>query len=190
MPLLTATEVTVLSNISASAATVASSNLIQDVTANINLITNNYFVSDLYYQGNILFDGSARTLLADSSFDDVNFLAGDDIYIYNSYRNDGYFTIDSVSGSTITLISGSTIVNELSGRSIMVSVVRWPSELKRIAAQMIAYDYDYRGKKAANVKSFSLGPFSESYTVGNEDEFGYPSKLTNSLSKYSIARLM
>jgi hypothetical protein len=190
MSLLTATEVTVLSNISVSAGTILGSTLIADVTANINMITNNYFTLDLSYQGNILFDGSAGTLLADSSFEDENFLAGDDIYVYNSYRNDGYFTIASVSSSTLTLISGSTVVNELSGRSILVSVVRWPKELKRIAAQMIAFDYDYRGQKGANVKSFSLGPFSESYTVGNEDEFGYPSKLTNPLSNYLIGRLM
>lgn len=185
--ILTATEVTILSNISASAGTIAAGTYIEEVQEIIFLRTNNYFVTDLYLQGSVTFDGSAKTISGDNSFQDNNFLANDDIYVYNSFRNDGVYTIASVTSKIITLASASSIVDELSGRSVMISVMKWPKALKKIAAEMIAYDYDYRPKASKGVKSHSLGPFSESYQSGNElDEDGYPTNITDKLSNYHI----
>ena len=41
----------------------------------------------------------------------------------------------------------------------MISLVDWPLPIKRIAAQMIAYDYDKRNSQSSGIKSHSLGPF-------------------------------
>lgn len=190
MAILTATEVTIYSNISASIVTILAKNLIPIVQARLVIILNNYFLSDLSLTDTMTFDATARTIIAGgNSFDEQNFLPGDDIFIYNSYRNDGYYTLESVSDKTLTLVSGSSVVNELSARSIIISVVKWPLEVKSVAARMCAYDYDYRDKAAANIKSRSLGPLSETYTDGEKDEFGYPKKITELLTPYRIARM-
>lgn len=191
MALLSATECTVYSSISASAGTITASGLIPIVQERITMMTNNFFLTDLYLQDQVTFNGTARTIIASSGdYDSVNFLAGDDIMVYNSYRNDGYFTLDSVSGSTLTVISGQTVVGELSARSVMISVVKWPVAVKQTAALMIAYDYDVRPKASANLKSHSLGPFSETFSSGEEDQFGYPRKITDALIPFRMARLM
>jgi len=190
MAILTATEVTVLSDISASAATITAKGLIPIIQERVTIMTNNYFVTDLYLQDTMTFNTTARTIVASNSFSDENFLAGDDIYVYGSYRNDGYYTVESVSAETLTLASGSTVVDELSGKSILVSVVKWPNDVKKIAAEMIAYDFDERPKRKG-IKSRTLGPFTESYGgIEGLDGDGYPVNITDGLSKYRIARLM
>lgn len=190
MALLTAAECILYSSITASATTITSSNLLNIVQNRICMITNNYFTTDLYWQGDITFNAIARTVAATDNLEYENFLANDDFYIYNSYRNDGIFTIDSISGSTITVISGQSVVDELSGRSIMLSIIKWPLELKQIAAYMVAYDYDVRPSTSSVLKSRSLGPFSESYINAADEVYGYPKKIANMLESYTIGRLM
>jgi hypothetical protein len=191
MAILTATECTIYSNISASVATIVASGLIPIVQEKICMMTNNYFLTDLDAQDSVTFNATNRTIIASTAnYGSVNFLAGDDIMVYGSYRNDGYFTLDSVSTSTLTVISGQAVVDELSGASVLISVVKWPVAVKHIAAQMVAYDYDVRPKKSGDVKSHSLGPFSETFTSGDEDEMGYPRKITDGLVPYRMARLM
>ena len=190
MAILTATEVTVYSNISASAATIVTSGLIPVVQERVTMLTNNYFLTDLHLQDVVTFNATNRTIIANNSYADQNFLAADDIYVYNSYRNDGYYTIDSVSASTITVISGQSVVDELSGKSVLVSVVKWPVTAKQTAALMVAFDYDSRDKVAGNINSRSLGPFSESFSTGATDEFGYPKKITSGLDKFRMVRIM
>jgi len=188
--ILTATQVTQYATISASAATIAASGLIEAVQETIPMMINNYFTLALDVQGTVTFNATARSILSDNSFVERGFVAGYDIYIYNSYLNDGYFTIESISDKTIVLASGQSVIDELSGRSVLISMVQWPLPIKRMAAKMIAYDYDYRDKNSKNIKSHSLGPFSESYTSGDEDDFGYPRKITDVAIPYRVVRLM
>jgi len=192
MALLTSTEVTVYSNISASAVTIAASGLIDVIQERVTFMTNNYFVSELFFEDNLTFNGPARTIITGTvHFEEYNFLAGDDIFIYGSYRNDGYKTLLSVSENTATLVTGQTVVEELSGQSILLSVVKWPVSVKQIAARMLAYDYDTRPSRSYGLKSRSLGPLSESFSSGGIDEmFGYPVELIDGLSLFRIARLM
>lgn len=186
--LLTPTEVTIFSNITASVGTIIAEQLIEEVQERIVMKTNNYFLLDLYLQEGMTFYASNRTIVSTNSFEDENFVAGDDIYIYNSYRNDGYKTLASVSDNVLTLTSAYSVVDELSGQSIMISVVQWPLEVKKIAARMIAYDYDVRESRKG-LKVRSLGPLYESYYEGeNYDPDGYPREITNPLDKYTVAR--
>lgn len=192
MPICTATDVTVYTDISCSAGTIVNSGLIGIVQARINTICNNYFLTDMDYEGPITFNATAGTMTAGANWDDYGFLADDEIYIYNSYRNDGYKIVGSVTSTVLTLATGSSCVAELSGQTILVSVVRWPSELKYIAAQMVKYDYDDRAARAIGITSHSLGPFSESYASPNSmgsTPFGYPQEIIDSLASYTIVRL-
>jgi hypothetical protein len=188
--IISGSECTAYSSISASAGTITASGLIPIVQERITMMTNNFFLTDLCLQDQVTFNGTARTIIAASGdYDSVNFLAGDDIMVYNSYRNDGYFTLDSVSGSTLTVISGQTVVGELSCRSVLISIVKWPVAVKQTAALMIQYDYDVRPKASANLKSHTLGPFSETFSSGEEDQMGYPRKITDALIPFRMARL-
>jgi hypothetical protein len=191
VPVLTATECTVYAPaLSASAATITTSGLIPVVQERINYITNNYFTTGLYVQSSLTFNATDRTIICTGlDWASYGFAAGDEVYLYNSYRNDGYVTISSVSTSTLTIVTGTSVVDELSGRSILVSVVKWPTEVKYIAAQMVYYDYDIRKTRSPGVTSRSLGPFSESFG-GTLDAYGYPSELVDSLSPHRIVRLM
>jgi hypothetical protein len=194
MAIVTATEVTLYTDISASAGTITSSGLIPIVQARINQITNNYFVSDMYLQGTLVFTSAAGTIVSTNRFDDEGFIAGDEIYIYHSYRNDGYKTVGSVTTVTITVSSTDSVISEPSGRSILVSVVDWPDEIKYIAAQMVKYDYDDRASKSLGVNSETLGPYSVSYanstnsSGGSNTPYGYPQEIIDSLTPYILAR--
>jgi hypothetical protein len=192
MPIVTATEVTVYTDISATAGTIIDSGLIPIVQERINLITNNYFLTDMYLQGQMYFSSASNTINCASNFADKGFIADDEIYIYRSYRNDGYHTIASVTTSTLTITSSTSMIEEPSTRTVLVSVVSFPNALKYIAAQMVKYDYDDRPKKSIGVTSRTLGPYSEHFgsTQGqNPTPFGYPQELVDGLSSYTIARL-
>jgi hypothetical protein len=193
MAIVTATEVTIFTDISVSAGTIIASGIIPIVQERINLITNNYFTTDMQIQGYVVFNSTAKTVVSGGDFEDEGFIAGDEIHIYNSYRNDGYKLVDSVLTDTITMASSETVYSEPSGRTVLVSVVQWPNALKYIAAQMVKYDYDDRPKKAFGVTSRTLGPFSEHFGTSsggqNTTPFGYPQELIDALSAYTIARL-
>ena len=193
MPIVTASEVTVYSDISASAGAITTE-LINIVRDRINLITNNYFTTDMYLQGTLTFTSAAGTIVSVDSFADEGFIAGDEIYIYGSYRNDGYKTIGSVTTTTITVSSSDSVIAEPSGRSVLVSVVKWPTALKYIASQMIKYDYDDRPGHSIGVTSRTLGPYSKSFGssasgTASATPFGYPIELIDALTSYTIARL-
>lgn len=189
MALLTATDVIALTGISASYDTIVASGLIDQVTNRINEICNNYFTTDLYVQDTVTFNGSALTVVANGGdFVDRGFADGDEVYIYRSYRNDGYYMVNSVTTSTLTLASGQTVIAEKSGRSVLVSVVQWPASLKQIAADMVKYDLEDRRSHSPGVRSRSLGPWSESYEEVSNG--GYPTPIMDALRSYMIVRSM
>ena len=193
MAIVTATQVTLYTDISASAGTIVDSGLIPIVQERINLITNNYFLSDIDMQGEFVFSPTANTIYTDADWADEGFAANDEIYIYHSYRNDGYKVIASILDGTITLSSANTVIAEKTGRDIMINLVQWPLAIAYIAAQMVKFDYDDRPVREPGVKSKSLGPYSVSYGAGmggeNKTPFGYPQELIDGLSSYTIVRL-
>ena len=178
--ILTATQTTQYSNISASAATITASGLIPIVQERVLLITNNYFNTGIGLYSTMTFYPSNNSVVADSSFADENLVAGDDVYILGSYRNNGVHTIASVTTVTMTLTSATTVIDELSGASIFVSLIQWPVHVQKIAAEMVAYDYDVRPNVTPGVKAYSIGPYSETRTM-DQDEYGYPKSLTDQL---------
>ena len=178
MALITATEVTVYSNITASAATITASGLIPIVQERIIQICNNDFATDLMVQASCTFNATAGTIVLDANdWVDFGFADDDEIVMVNSYRNDGYYTVSGFSDETATISVGD-VVDELSGRSILFSVVKWPLAVTQAAALMVEYDYDGRKERSAGVKSFTLGPFSESYSDDSGlGIYGYPEEI-------------
>ena len=192
--IVTATQVTLYTDISATAGTIVDSGLIPIVQERINLITNNYFTSDLFVQSDMIFASATNSITASVDWEDEGFIAGDEIYVYYSYRNDGYHTIQSLSGQSIIVTSATSVIAEKQARPILISVVQWPKAIAYLAAQMVKYDFDDRGNQEAGVKSKSLGPYSVTFGVettgsGKVTPFGYPAALIDGLSPYTIARL-
>lgn len=195
MSIITATQCTVYaSRLSASAATITSSGLIPVVQERILYMTNNYFnLDDLSVQASVTFNATANSVTMDSEdWEDYGFQANDDILIYRSWRNDGIYTIESLSNTVMVLASTETVVDERFNRNtgpvVYFSVIKWPVSVQYVAAQMVYYDYDIRNKVAPGIRSRSLGPLSEQFTSGDEDEFGYPRSITQILEKFKIAR--
>ena len=191
--IVTATQVTLYTDISATAGTIVDSGLIPIVQDRINMICNNYFTTDLHFTADMIFATATNSITVATLWDDQGFVAGDEIYIYGSYRNDGYHTIESISGLSVIITSATSVIAEKVGKPILVSVVQWPRTLAYLAAQMIKYDYDDRPNQEAGVKSKTLGPYSVSLVGGggieNKTPFGYPAELVDGLSVYTIARL-
>lgn len=190
MAMVTASQVAAYTDISATAGTITTSGLIPIVQDRIIQYCYNQFVSeDIYVQDTMTFTATAGTIVATNDFAAAGFAAADEMSIYGSYKNDGYFTIGSVSTKTLTIASAESVVTELSGASILISLVNWPVSLAYAAAQLVKYDYDDRGKRVAGLASQSLGPRSESYTtvVGGA---GYPADIVDMLDAFRIVRLM
>jgi len=189
MAIVTAAEVANYTDISGSVASIVSSGLIPVVQERINDYCNNMFVSeDIRLQDEMVFTSAATvTAGTGNNWESKGFKDGDEIYIYNSRRNDGYYTVTSVTTVVMTLGTG-TVTDEYSGASILVSLVDWPASLAFTAAQMVKYDYDDRPTRAAGLRSQSLGPRSESY--GEVGAFGYPTDILGMLDQFRVARLM
>lgn len=198
--ILTATELTVYTSISASVGTIATRKLIETVEARLPMILNNYFTSDIIQiETTATFNATANTItLGTEHWDDYGFKANDNMFIYNSYRNDKYCIISSLADEVLTLTSAYSVVDESFGENdgalILFALVQWPEDVKMVAAEMCYFDYEVRkgigiGKISPGIRSRSLGPLSESYSI-DVDQFGYPNSILDKLDKYRIARLM
>lgn len=195
--ILSASSVSVYApKITVSAQTIIDGNYIPIVQERINLITNNYFtIDDLSFEAQVLYNATARSIILDTGlyWENYGFQANDDFYIYNSWRNNGVFTIDSLSNETLIVSSSQSVVNERFNTNLgpvtFFGVIKWPISLKQIAGKMIWYDADYRDKNPEYLRSRSLGPLSESFGSSDlDDQYGYPLKVIQALEPFKIAR--
>jgi hypothetical protein len=199
--ILSATECTIYSSITATTGTIITKKLLDTIEARIPIITNNYFVSDsIILESTCKFYPSNNSIVLNSSsehWEDYGFQASDPIFIYNSYRNEGYKSIYSLSDNTAIIASSATVIkedfNNSDGPIILFSLANWPLDVKMAAYEMAYFDYEVRsstgiGKVGPGIKSKSLGPWSESYTVDN-DNFGYPTSILDKLIPYRLCRL-
>ena len=185
MAVVTAQQVVDWTNTSGTEAKIAASGLIPIVQDRIGVLTNNYFTNGLMLQGPVTFNATARTVVSANNYASRGVYAGAEVMVYGSYRNDDYYTVLSVSTVTITLATGSTVVDELSGASVLVSVVQWPRDVQHAAAQMVKFDYEDRAGRNSGAVSRSLGPYSESFAEGGMD-FGYPDGILSILRPYKL----
>jgi hypothetical protein len=142
--------------------------------------------SSLYIlsQVNASFEATAKTVTARASnFASAGFAAGQDFLVFGSYLNDGYYEIDSVSTSALTILSAYSFSGaaagthefkaEATGASIFFAVATWPRDIKPIVASMIQYDYQERGQYKDTEGSQALG------------EYGYPQSILRALVDYT-----
>jgi hypothetical protein len=180
--------------ITATAGTILTRKWIETVEQRIPLITNNYFVSDTIQVNCIAtFNATAGTIVIDqTSWEEFGFKNADDILIYRSLRNDGYFHVDTFATATATIATTYSVIDESystnDGPAILFAYVKWPIDIKDIASEMIYFDAELRSKMTPGVRSKSLGPWSESYS-GDTGKFGYPVEILGKLDNYIIARL-
>jgi len=193
--ILSIAELKSFTSITATDAEIESKKLIETVETRLPQILNNYFTSnDVYVQTSAVFNATARSITIDqTSWEEYGFQAGDDLFIYNSIRNEGYKKILSLTSNVAVLATAYSAINESYSnnlsKSILFSLVIWPMDVKLVAAEMCYYDFDVRGKVSANIKSRSLGPLSESYS-DNSGSFGYPAEILNKLDNYYITRVI
>lgn len=182
-------------NITATSGTILSRKWIEVIEQRIPLITNNYFTSDIMQVNcTATFNQTAGTIIIDqNTWSEFGFKDGDNILIYKSLRNEGYLQVATFVDSTATIASGYTVYDEAYnlnlGNIIYFGVVRWTTDIKAIASEMIYYDAELRSKRTPGIRSRSLGPLSESYS-GDTGTYGYPMEILEKLEKYNIARLM
>ena len=184
---VTGAEVVKYSNISTGATAITASGKIAIVQDHIFTLCNTHFTTNLYLCGALTFTATARTIVSSGDFATAGFVTGDDIYVNGSYRNDGVYTVSTVATTTLTLVTGSSVVAELSGVSIFTSVIQWPLAVKQAAALMVEYDYDHRSSHSEGLASQKLGPWSESY---QKQDSGYPDEVLAGLAGYIFASVI
>ena len=191
MPVVSVEEVKTFLGISGSASDAIITALIPHVQRRLVDITDNNFLASYELSKlnlahvSVTFDATARSVTASSSFETAGFVAGDEIVIEDSYRNDGWFTLQTVSGYySVIYASTGSFVSEVSGASATIAVVDWPDGLKPIVSAMIKYDMDVRPEKGG-AQSESYGDYSVSYWG---DGFGYPQDIVGSLAPYMRPR--
>jgi hypothetical protein len=197
MAILTATAVTIYApKITASVSTIIANNYIPIVQERLCMMLNNYFTSDdIEIESTVLFNATARSIVLNTGvhWDDYGFQVNDDFMIYRSWRNDGIYTINSLSNETLIVITSQSVVNERfnnnNGPVIYFSLVRWPISIQQVAALMVYFDCDIRDKISGDIKSRSLGPFSETFGSSETDDmYGYPLKIIQSIEQFKIVR--
>jgi len=183
MPIVTADDVVLLTETSKTAGDIEETGIIATVTERVRTFCHNDFSSDsIYLASAVTFNATAGTIVAGSSYVTAGFAAGDEIRVSGSYRNDKYLTIASVSTTTITIATAESVVAELSGATVTVSLVDWPDDIPYAAAQLVKYDLDDRPTRGAGITSQTLGPRSESYS--ERGTFGYPEDLLALFDEY------
>lgn len=194
--ILNATDCTVYTNISASAATIITKKLLDTIEARLPIILNNYFTSDdIQIQSTATFNATANSITLDTTehWEDYGFQANDIMFIYRSYRNEGYKVISSLSDNVAVIASSASITkedfNNSEGPVILFALADWPLDVKMCAYEMAFYDNDYRNKVNPSLTSRSLGPLSESWGAIDNENFGYPKRILDKLSPYHLARL-
>ena len=197
MPVITLAEVKGFLSITDTVQDSAISAMIPEVEARLPMICNRAFTaqplrpygysaggwnyysardSDLYIldQVSATFATSGTVTAKDSNFASAGFAAGQDIFVQASYLNDGYFEVDSVSTSTLTIVSTMSFVAEATGANIYFAVVSWPDGIKPLVANLINYDIQDRPWESSEEQSFGI--------------FGYPRDLLATLDGFTIPR--
>lgn len=143
----------------------------------VQICNNDFFDGGIYQSGTYDFDASAGTITSEggNSFASDGFVDGDQILIRGSYRNNGIYDISTVSTSVLTVTknvsSAETVVAELSGASIIISLITWPTRAKLAAAKMLQY-------RMTNKNAMQ----SHKY------EFGYPADIISYIDDMRIPR--
>ena len=132
------------------------------------LETNNYFeklVNDVNVEsdGISFVNGSPDTIVdSNSGFVTGGFVAGMDIRIKGSARNDSIVRIASLVAGTITLETNLEVVSEAFGLDVALTMVALPKQLKMVFSKIIEY-YIPTDQTRDGVKSEKFDTYSVSF---------------------------
>jgi hypothetical protein len=189
MSLITATEAKTLLQIFGTTYDTLIAALIPVVRREIIDITNNRFLNPYVClsSGSISFAAATTgppavgPTITDSqgSFLLYHFNSGMDICVSGSIKNDGYYETTTIAAGTITLATTETLTDEASGLSApLIQQMVFPTDLKMIAARMIAFQMDKW--QLSGESSRSISDLSISYAGGGY----YPAALSKELYRW------
>lgn len=115
---------------------------------------------------------------SDALFIECKFTPGTQIVVEGSLYNDGVYEISSLTAGSLTLATGSGLIDEAAGECITITMVNYPKSLKLDIAQMVAYAMNKAGKEG--IQSESLGDYSVTFM----DATSYPLSILNRLKPY------
>lgn len=152
--------------------------MVREQTNNNFQITNNRIT-------NVTFESPDKILC--HSGDLTGFRLNDTIEVNNSLYNDGLYTIIAITNRSFTVKGSETLIPSNSDNA-MVTLVKYPADVKRGIKKLIQYD-----KKMSNklgVKSETISRMSKTYYDVNASENieGYPASLLSFLDKYKKMR--
>lgn len=146
--------------------------------------TNNYFHNNKVrlYSGLFTVSSSGTITVTGTNFSTYSFASGDEIHIFDSVRNDGFYTAATVSSATITLSTADTVKGETQETDFTIVKMEVPDSIKPVLASMIKYRID---SPMGNAQSESLGDYSVTY---GPMPSGYPQGIQSNMNKYKCLR--
>lgn len=148
-------------------------------------LTGNYFPEREFMvsSNNVVINSTSRTVtMSGVNLETEGFTSNRHLIISGSLLNDGIFAVESVSGSTITLASGSVLESESSGRSIILTRSKIPADVPMIIAMMIGWTIDNKALKGK--QSVKLGDYSE--TLGSANVADYPKMIKDGIETFKV----
>ena len=123
----------------------------------------------------------------EDGFAEAQFKDGQTVQVLGSYNNDGFFEVESVASTSLTLYSSTSrpyydeLVTEDEDVLVTIAKVQYPKALQMVAAQMVNYRLANRDY---GVKSETVSRYSVTYTGAVEMSGGYPKSLMSGLNKW------
>lgn len=163
------------------------SNITQDdldaFESSVRELTNNNFHNNKVRFKNIAFIADNTIKVKETI---IGLRVGDTIEVNYSGYNDGLYVVDLIDVNQIK-VQGNPFI-ECEDRSAMITLVKYPPDVKRGIKKLIKYDKKMASK--IGIKSETISRMSTTYYDVNSSENieGYPSSLLSFLDKYKKMR--
>lgn len=145
----------------------------------VRMTKNNFVISSRRVSlDGAVFDNAYRTITLSSKklVTDYKFKTGDIIYIRNTFNNNGYVKIKSLTETIITIDDDSEIFDEtIDNYNASIYMANFPKSLYKLISELIEYNYGIDN----SIASESYARHSVTY---NTD---YPPNLMRSISKFN-----
>lgn len=112
---------------------------------------------------------------------------GDTVEVNYSPFNEGLFVVNEIVGNIIK-VKDEPFIEEIGSKNLMVTLVKYPPDIKRGIKKLIEYDKKMAGK--IGIKSETISRMSTTYydVTATENTDGYPKSLLSFLDKYKKMR--
>ena len=165
--------------------------MIPYVRDTVSLICNTRFTNkkcETNYANDIVFASATNPTITttDEGFTEDNFKANMDIYVVGSLLNDGFYNLNAVSSTVMTLQATDALQDEITSAQdtiVTITQVKWPESIKPVVANMLRYDIITRMTRTG-VKSERIGNYAATYFGASG--MGYPDDILSGLYMYQI----